>query len=83
MHLVKCGDGWLSWDNSCYRQGTSTDSRWRIEDGIDYCAKEYEAEVFVPNSKDEAEFIGRYLKGSMVIFLGKWSDINYCKHKQF
>ena len=40
-----------------------------IEEGIDYCAAEHEAEVFVPNSKDEAEFIGKYLKGTKVTYL--------------
>ena len=40
-------------------------------DAIDYCAAEFESEVFVPNSKDEAEFIGNYLSGrSVSIFFG-------------
>ena len=35
-------------------------------DAVDYCAAEFESEVFVPNSKDEAEFIGKHLKGRAV-----------------
>ena len=57
----------MAWDNSCYRKGTSFDSLLGMKDtesnnGIDYCATHHDAEVFVPNSKDEAEFVGKYLK---------------------
>ena len=37
-----------------------------INDGIKFCANEYEAEVFVPNSRDEAVFIGQYLQEKKV-----------------
>ena len=64
--LVHCGEGWSSWDNSCYQLGTSINTMLSVDAGIDFCAEQYDAEVFVPNSKDEAEFIGRYLQGKKV-----------------
>ena len=73
--LVQCGQDWISWDNNCYRHGQSSENFFTIEprrdDAVDYCAKEFEAEVFVPNSRDESEFIASYLKGRTVSFLNK------------
>ena len=70
IYLVQCGQDWIAWDNSCYRHGQSSENLFTIEpertDAVDYCAKEFEAELFVPNSKDESEFIASYLKGRMV-----------------
>ena len=73
--LVQCGQDWISWDNNCYRHGQSSENFFTIEprrdDAVDYCAKEFEAEVFVPNSRDESEFIASYLNGRTVSFLNK------------
>ena len=65
-HLDQCGNGWLAWDNSCYKHGDSPTSISTFSAGIDYCATKYDAEVFVPNSIDEAKFIGKYLSGTKV-----------------
>ena len=64
--LDQCGNGWLAWDNSCYKHGDSLTSISTFSTGIDYCATKYDAEVFVPNSLDEAKFIGKYLSGTKV-----------------
>ena len=78
--LVQCGQDWISWDNNCYRHGQSSENFFTIEDrrddAVDYCAKEFEAEVFVPNSRDESEFIATYLKGRTVSFLDEPTKIN-------
>ena len=66
IHLDQCGNGWMSWDNSCYKHGDSPTSVSTLSSGIDYCATKYDAEVFVPNSIDEAKFIGKYLSGTQV-----------------
>ena len=73
MHIneVQCGQDWISWDNNCYRHGkSSSENLLTFEpdrfDAVDFCASEYEAEVFVPNSKDESQFIANYLNGRSV-----------------
>ena len=51
-------------------------------DAIDYCAAEFDSEVFVPNSKDEAEFIGNYLSGrSVSIFSNRRDYFNGLKSR--
>jgi hypothetical protein len=37
--------------------------------GQAYCESSYEGHLVVPNSKDEAAFIGNYLSGLMVRYL--------------
>ena len=63
---VKCGEGWITWDNSCYRQERSDTGLMDLEKANSFCGATHKAGVFVPNSKDESEFISMYLTGLLV-----------------
>lgn len=58
----KCSEGWVGWDNSCYKH--NPDQLVDLKSGLDYCYSE-EASLFVPNSRDEAMFMAGYLDGKM------------------
>ena len=64
---VRCPEGWFPWDNSCYRH--EPDIQVDRDAGQDFCENTYNAQLFVPNSKDEADFIKDYLKGVKVRLL--------------
>ena len=63
--IVRCPEGWFPWDNSCYRHESET-----VVDedmGQVFCQITYNANLFVPNSKEEADVIKDYLAGVKVI----------------
>ncbi len=60
----------MTWDNACYRLETSFDLDLTHAYGRDHCKKQYNSELVVLNSKDEATFIKGYLTGLKVITLG-------------
>ena len=62
---VRCPEGWFPWDNSCYRHEPETIVDEDV--GQDICINRYNANLFVPNSKDEADAIKNYLAGIKVI----------------
>ena len=57
----QCPEGWFPWDNSCYRH--EPDILVDTLAGQDYCQNTYNTQLFVPNSKDEADMIKAYLAG--------------------
>ena len=61
---VRCPDGWFPWDNSCYRH--EPDIQVDRDAGQDFCQNTYNANLFVPNSKDEADVMKAYLAGVKV-----------------
>ena len=61
---VRCPEGWFPWDNSCYRHEPETIVDEDV--GQDICINRYNANLFVPNSKDEADAIKNYLAGIKV-----------------
>jgi len=61
--IVNCGDGWFSFDNSCYKLETSPLYATSPYEGQSYCSKTYGANLVVPNSVEEATFLGQYLTG--------------------
>ena len=62
----KCPEGWLTWDNSCYKLETSVDLRVDQETGMKHCMNAYNGHLVVPNSWEEAVFLGDYLFGVSV-----------------
>ena len=66
VYTVQCGEGWMAFDNSCYKHETQLNMRLTCTDGRDYCEQTYGAELFVPNSLEEAQFIADYLTGVKV-----------------
>lgn len=63
----KCPEGWLTWDNSCYRLETSSAMIGVTQDqGRSHCMNAYNGLLAIPNSKDEAAFLGAYLNGITV-----------------
>jgi hypothetical protein len=66
--IVTCGEGWISFDNSCYKFDPTPGVMAIPPVGQAYCQNTYEGHLMVPNSKDEAAFIGNYLTGLMVNF---------------
>ena len=67
MILVECGEGWTTFDNSCYKLEASPQMKVTAYDGRGYCTSTYGADLMVPNSKDEAVFIGTYISSFQVI----------------
>ena len=62
--IVRCPEGWFPWDNSCYRHEPETVVDEDV--GQNICQNTYNANLFVPNSKDEADVIKAYLGGIKV-----------------
>jgi len=59
---VECGEGWISFDNSCYKYESSQNMVVSPRDGNLFCSTTYpDSQLFVPNSRDESAFIGNYL----------------------
>ena len=66
FHPVTCGEGWVTFDNSCYKFDPTPGVMAIPSVGQTYCENSFEGHLMVPNSKDEAAFIGNYLTGLMV-----------------
>ena len=63
---VECGEGWITFDNSCYKFEPSPERKVTSLDGQSYCAQTFGVDLMVPNSRDEAVFIGSYLNSLQV-----------------
>jgi len=64
---VECGEGWISFDNSCYKYDAGQNLVVSPRDGNSYCSATHpDSHLFVPNSRDESAFIGNYLKSLQV-----------------
>ena len=68
MISVQCGEGWITFDNSCYKYESSPDMIATLQDGQDFCSKTSGGHLMVPNSVEEAAFIGSYLSSLQVCF---------------
>ena len=67
--LVECGDGWTSFDNSCYKLEPGHNRMVTSSDGQNFCSQSYPgSHLFVPNSKDESAFVGGYVGSMQVLF---------------
>jgi hypothetical protein len=66
--LVECSEGWLTLDNACYKHESTPGLEMTPSEGMAFCAANYESQLMVPNSKQEAQFIGNYLATLKVIF---------------
>ena len=52
---LECPKGWVSYEDSCYKlEKTKTES---ISGTQVQCMLNYDSDIFVPNSKSEAEFV--------------------------
>jgi len=61
-----CPEGWVSWDNSCYKLETDDNLRFSEDNAREHCKKTYNSHLMVPNSREESVFIDGYLKGMQV-----------------
>jgi hypothetical protein len=58
----KCPQGWISFDNSCYKLETTKILQRNVIDGDEYCDNTYQALLAIPNSMDEAVYLGEHIK---------------------
>ena len=73
----KCPEGWLTWDNSCYKLETNTALVGiNQDDGMRHCRNAYNGFLTVPNSVDEAEFLGSYLYGVTQSLTSPFTDLS-------
>ena len=56
---MKCPQGWVSFEDSCYKlEKSKTES---ISGAQAQCMLNHDSDIFVPNSKSEAEFISNFI----------------------
>ena len=56
---MKCPQGWVSYEDSCYKlEQTKTES---IAGSQAQCMLNYDSDIFVPNTKSEAKFISDFI----------------------
>ena len=65
----ECGEGWISFDNSCYKLEPNPVMSTTPGDGQQYCSQQYGGHLFVPNSAEESAFIGNYIESVQVSIL--------------
>jgi hypothetical protein len=63
---VDCGEDWITFDNSCYKLDLNPNQFMTQTDGQAFCQQTYGADLVVPDSKEEATFLGSYLSSVKV-----------------
>ena len=71
LFQVECGEDWVTFDNSCYKLESNPGQFMTQSDGQTFCAQTYGADLMVPDSKEEAIFIGNYLTSIQVMLSNK------------
>ena len=60
----QCKQGWVSFGNSCYKLEKETARTSYAAQS--HCLMNYDVDIFVPNSNEEAAFVASYVNGKGV-----------------
>ena len=63
----KCPEGWITYENSCYKLETSSNLKnLDQEGGLRHCKNTYNGILSVMNSREEADYLSNYVYGVSV-----------------
>ena len=68
----RCGRGWVGWEDSCYKLEAATPTDHTL--ASKQCNNQ-EAELYVSNSYNEADYVANYLNGKTIV--GMTTGLSY------